>query len=107
MKEITILLGAEASNEQTWSKKITWKWVKAWTRPNLGYFLSASIMFSDYVLFNSKDSGLAQLFSHLHFPANKTIKEAFFPDYQLFLWKKKWLPPYIPFSFQSTMLMNG
>lgn len=55
VKEITILLGAEASNEQTWSKKMTWKWVKAWTRPSSGYFLSASIMFSDYASFNNKD----------------------------------------------------
>lgn len=111
VKEITILLGAEASTEHTWSKKMTWKWVKAWTRPNLGYFLSASIMFSDYVLFNSKDSGLAQLFSHLHFPANKTIQQSFFPDYQLFLWKKKWFPPihslFIPKHNDLPWLMNG
>lgn len=55
LKEITILWVEEASNEQTWSKKMIWKWVKARTRPNFGYFLSASNMFSDYALFNNKD----------------------------------------------------
>lgn len=56
VKEIIILLGAQASDELIWSKKITWKWVKAQTRLNFGYFLSASIMFSDYALFNNKDN---------------------------------------------------
>lgn len=60
-------------------------------------------------LITRANSILAQLFSHFHFSANKTIKQAFFLATSSFHRKRKWLPPIhsLFFSSQSIMISPG